>query len=59
MILSGISEDQQTISINLKAVENIGDECDGCYFKSFGGCRKTCCTPSERIDGKNIIWEEV
>lgn len=54
-----ISEDENTITLpTLKAVES--DVCNGCYFnenKAF--CPYALCHPTERKDGKSVIFVEV
>lgn len=60
MNIHGISEDQQTIKIELiaKTVDEDEEVCLRCYFNQWGGCTKSFCTAEERKDGKNIIWVE-
>jgi hypothetical protein len=59
-MMQGLSEDQKTITVKLKAVpiKKDSDECVGCYFEHSGGCTNGCCTSSERKDGRTIIWKQ-
>jgi hypothetical protein len=56
----GMSEDQNTIKLNLKAkvVKKGSLYCDGCYFESKMNCNGMYCTPSDRKDKKTIMWVE-
>jgi hypothetical protein len=52
-------KNEHEVKLHIKAKRVKGYECDGCYFQQFGSCDTMKCTPTERKDKKNIIWELV
>ena len=57
-IKNNISEDQQTVTIKLKAapVKEGCWRCSGCFFEDGVDCNRMMCGPLERKDGMDIIW---
>lgn len=46
--------------ITLEVVEHKTFTCEGCFFKIYNkSCSCYHCLPTERADGKNIIYKEI
>jgi len=57
-IANYISEDQQTVTIQLKAVpvKEGCCNCGGCFFEDDDYCTGKMCYKEQRNDGMEIIW---